>query len=66
MTYAPGKRIEAIKTFISMRYGRNMNDCMDDMEFMINMIKKQDDEIQALQAKLEDTEQDTIFAGLYR
>ncbi len=36
------KRMESIKTFIKMRYGRNMNDCMSDMEFMIDRIKDQD------------------------
>jgi len=52
-------RMQKIRTFIEMRYGRNMNDCMDDMEFMLNKIEE-------LEKALEDAQEDINFARLYR
>lgn len=42
MTSDEEQRLEKIKLFTKMRYGRNINDVMDDMEFLIQQIEHLD------------------------
>lgn len=48
-------RLDKIKTFLKMRYGRNLSDVHDDMEFLIVQLEQHPSEktISSLTAKLQ-------------